>query len=67
MEITFKLFGIHKPLVYCLLTFDREVGLVANRLNTFLDPGLLCRVLNMHELHANCSTIGLTKTLDNFM
>ena len=67
VKIALKLFSVDEPLIDRLLAFDRKVGLVANRLDTLLDPSLLCRILNMHELNAYGPAIGPTKTRDNFI
>ena len=47
-----------QPLQYRELTLGGELGLVADRFDALLDPGLLGRVLDMHELDADLAAIG---------
>lgn len=47
------------------LAVHREVGVVAAALDALLDPGLLFRVLDVHELDANRPAIGLVQDVED--
>jgi hypothetical protein len=42
-----------------------EVGLIVNRLDAFLDPGLLVRLLDVHEFDPDGAAIGLAHNLED--
>ena len=59
VEETLEVLGRGQALEDRLLAVDREVGVVAAAFDALLDPGLLVRVLDVHELDADRAAIGL--------
>src|SRR6056300_1524551 len=66
VKIALKLFSIDKTFIDRLLAFDGKAGLIANRLDAFLNPGFLGWILNMHEFNTNRAAIGLAKPVNDF-
>ena len=50
-----------------LLAFRREGNLLVRPLDTALQPGLLCRVGNVHELDAERRAVGALEDRENFV
>ena len=65
VKVLLELLGIDKALIDRLLAALGEVGAVADGLDALLDPGLLGRVLNMHELDADRAAICAAQRFDD--
>ena len=61
-----ELLGLDQPLEDRALALGGEARLVADALDALLDPGFLVRVLDVHELDADRSAIGLAQNLHDF-
>ena len=66
MQIAFKFFGIDQTFINRLLTLDGEISTVADGFDTFLNPGFLRRILNVHEFDADGAAIGFAQHFDDF-
>ena len=66
MQIALKFFGIDQTFIDRFFTFNGKIRLVADGFDTFLYPGLLRRILNMHKFNAYCATIGFPQPVNNF-
>ena len=66
VQIFFEFFGLDKAFINGALAAFGKVGAVANGLDTFLNPGFLGRILNMHEFYTDGAGIGLAQKIDNF-
>ena len=58
-----ELLGLDQPLQDGALALGGELGLVADALDALLDPGLLVRMLDVHELDADRAAVGLAQHL----
>ena len=65
VKIFLEFLSIDKALIDRLLAPLGKIGAVADRLDAFLDPGLLRRGLDVHEFDADGARIGLAKRIDN--
>ena len=55
--------GVGQALEDRALAAVGELGVVADALDALLDPALLVRILDVHELHADLAAIGLADDL----
>ena len=65
VEVLLEAFGLDQAAEDGKLAAIGEVGLVADRLDAFLDPCLLVRILNVHELDADGVAVGFLQDRDD--
>ena len=65
VKIVFETFGFDQALKDCFLATGGELRLVADAFDALLNPGFLFRFLNVHELDADRSAIGLACQRDD--
>jgi len=66
VEELLKAFRLDQAVEDRLFALFGEVGLVVDAFDAFLDPGFLVRVLDVHELDADGTAVGLLKDVENF-
>ena len=66
MEILFKIFGRNQTFINRHFTAFGEGRLVADAFDAFLNPSLLLRVLDMHELNPDGAAISIAHNRENF-
>ena len=66
VQIALKLGGVDKPLINRLLAAYGKICPIANSFNSFLNPRLLRRILNMHEFDTDGAAIGFAQQGEDF-
>ena len=65
VQILLKDLRLRQALQNCPSANIREIRAIADAFDPLLNPGLLLRLLDMHELNADLAAIGLLKNFDD--